>query len=456
MHKIRPIIILLVIVGGGYWYFTRYPGELTRLRLQLGFISETDVSDELVASGFIEAEEIEVAAETRGRITQITVAEGDFVEAGQILVTLDTALLDTQIVQAQAKIATAQAQLAKVKAGVRAEEIAKAEAAVALAEANAEAAHTLWQNAVLLRDNPQELDMQIDAAKTALELATLRITSTIPLKDAGETLWELRSQQWDYIFDEHRVCQFGRCITLRFPEGTRQDASIAWNYAGADMWAAWVDLNTAIAARDDAETALNDLLRLRDDPQEAQLQVTQTQAAYQTALTQIEVAQAQLERLKAGARPEQIALAQAQVEQAEANLAALRVQRDKYMLVAPRAGWVVERVAHEGEMASPGASLLTLADLNDVTLTVYVAVPNIDAIAVGQKVEVLVDAFPNESFTGRLNFISSEAEFTPKNIQTKEERINTVYGVKIKLENEQQRLKPGMPADAVLFKGRGL
>jgi HlyD family secretion protein len=104
----------------------------------------------------------------------------------------------------------------------------------------------------------------------------------------------------------------------------------------------------------------------------------------------------------------------------------------------------------------PGVALLTLADLSDVTLTVYVPEPDIDTISVGQNVNVFVDTFPGEPFTGHITFINSEAEFTPKNVQTKEERINTVFAVKIKLDNEDQRLKPGMPADAVLPAGQGL
>ena len=201
-HKIRPLIILLIIfaaVGGSYWYLIQNPVELIRLRLQLGLISEADVSGVQSASGFIEAEEISLAAETKGRITHILVDEGDYVETGQLLVELDMALLEAEVAQAKAKIATAEAQLAKIKAGVRAEEIGKAEAGVALAEANATAAHTLWQNAIMLRDNPQLLDMQIDTARTNLQLAELRIAQSLPLKDAAEALWELQHQQWDIV-----------------------------------------------------------------------------------------------------------------------------------------------------------------------------------------------------------------------------------------------------------------
>ncbi|MFQ5611857.1 MAG: HlyD family secretion protein [Anaerolineae bacterium] len=460
-RKIISLMIILLVagaVGGGYWAYRQNPEAFTQLQLQLGLLSQAEAQRVYSVSGFIEAENVSVAAEARGRITQIAADEGDFVEAGQILVALDTALLDAQMQQAEARVATARANLAKVKARVRAEEIAKAEAAVVVAEANAEAAYTRWQDAITLRDNPQELDRQIDAARTALQLAELKIASAIPLKDAGEALWALRQQQWqkaqagvDWSFE----LPDGRHISGHsdFPEGIKQDTSVAWNYAGADMWAVWVDLNTAIAVRDDTETTLNDLLRLRNDPQEANIKVAEAEAAYNTALAEAEVARAQLEILKAGPRAEQVAVAQTQVEQAKAALITLQVQREKHTLTAPLSGWVAERVAHEGEMAVPGAPLLTLADLTDLTLTIYVPEPDIGLVSVGQKVRVFVDSFPGEPFIGRVTYISDEAQFTPRNVQTREERANTVFAVKIKLENEDQRLKPGLPADAILSEG---
>jgi HlyD family secretion protein len=461
-ERIIPLIILLLIVGGsgaGYWYFSQHPAELTKLQLEFGLITETEASGIHSASGFIEAEEISTAAETGGRITHITVDEGDFVEADQVLIELDTALLEAERQQAEAKIGTAKAQLAQIKAGIRDEEIAKAEAAVAVAEANAEAARVASEDAIMLRDNPQELDMQIDAAQTALKLAELKVQYAIPLKDAAEAMWELQHDLWDTAqegVDWSVMLPDGskKSGHFDFPEGDKQQAGVTWNFAGADQWEAWVNLNGAVTERDDAEKTLNDLLRLRNDPQEAQIKVTQAEAAYQTALAQVEVAEAQLEKLEAGPRAEQIAVAAAQVKQAEASLAALNVQRNKYTLESPIEGWVVEQTAHEGEMAVPGMTLLTLADLTNVTLTVYVPEPDIDTVSIGQKVDVFVDAFPGQAFTGHIIFISDEAEFTPKNVQTKEERINTVFAVKIRLENEDQRLKPGMPADAILSTGR--
>ncbi len=458
IHKLRPLIALLVIgslVGGGYYYFSRNPEQAIEVQQRLGILSAADVDGIYKVSGFIEAETVNVAAEGRGRIAELLADEGDVVQAGQPIAYLDTALLEAQLAQAQAKIATAEANLAKVRAGVRAEDIAKAEAAVAVAQANADAAFSRWQDALLLRDNPQELDMQIDAARTALELADLQIAANIPRKDASETMWELGKDRWHDVYEEQRKCiqlptGSKKCATVTLPEGMKQDAGVAWNLAGASMWEAWVDLNSSFTARDDAETRLADLLRLRDDPLEAQVQVARAEAAHQTALAEVAVAAAQLEKMEAGPRAELVSVAQAQVAQAEAALAALEVQRQKSVLVAPLAGQVVDRVAHQGEMALPGVALLTLADLTNLTLVVYVPEPDVGLVSLGQTVDVLVDSFPGEPFPGVVTFINDSAEFTPKNVQTKEERVNTVFAVKISLENSDSRLKPGMPADAIL------
>lgn len=481
-QKIVPVLIILFVIGamgGGYWYLTRNPAQLTRLQLKFGLISADEATGVYRVSGYIEADEVDLEAETRGRITRLMVDEGDRVRAGQVLVELDTALLDAEREQALARVATAKAKLAKIEAGVRTEEIARAAAAVAVAEAEAEVAHTAWQDAITLRDNPQELDMQIEAAQTNQALAELRIAQRAPLKDVGEAMWELGQQRVTLVED-------GLDINLEIPEGggfsvpdnvelqedlagaapgdeirahyefkegDKRQAWSNWNLAGADMWQAWVDLNSAVAEREEAATRLKDLLRLRNDPQAAQIQVAQAEAAYQTAQAEVEVAKARLERLKAGPRSEQVAVAEAQVRQAEASLEALEVKQDKHTLTTPIRGWVVERVAHEGEMATPGAALMTLADLTGVNLIVYVPEPDVDTVSVGQQVKVFVDAFPDEPFSGTITYISDQAEFTPKNVQTKEERINTVFAVKIRLENEDQRLKPGMPADAILSDG---
>ena len=103
---------------------------------------------------------------------------------------------------------------------------------------------------------------------------------------------------------------------------------------------------------------------------------------------------------------------------------------------------------HVGELAIPGVPVVTLANLDTVELTVYINASQFDKVALNQEVAVSVDSFPGKTFTGTVIHIANEAEFTPRNVQTREERVNLVYAVKIQLDNPDLDLKPGMPADA--------
>ncbi|MBM3136371.1 MAG: efflux RND transporter periplasmic adaptor subunit [Chloroflexi bacterium] len=134
--------------------------------------------------------------------------------------------------------------------------------------------------------------------------------------------------------------------------------------------------------------------------------------------------------------------------QAQAALEALQVQLGKLTLKSPIAGLVTSRAIHVGEVAAPGATLLTIANLDSVKLTVYIPEDRIGLVKVGQQVEVQVDSFPGETFVGEVTFIANRAEFTPKNVQTKEGRVSTVFAVKVQIPNPEHKLKPGMPADA--------
>jgi multidrug efflux pump subunit AcrA (membrane-fusion protein) len=198
-RKIKTFMMILLaagVVGGGYWYYSQNPEALVQLQLQLGLISQAEASGVYSVSGFIEAEEIEVAAETGGRIIKISVDEGDFVEAGQILVELDTALLEAEVKQAAAKVATARAYLAKIEAGVRPAEIGKAEAAVAVAEAVAHPLRLLRRQIALLHQLIEQcrsghghtLTRSFSASLTAFTNARIRVGSFMPGLDSTPLL----------------------------------------------------------------------------------------------------------------------------------------------------------------------------------------------------------------------------------------------------------------------------
>jgi HlyD family secretion protein len=168
------------------------------------------------------------------------------------------------------------------------------------------------------------------------------------------------------------------------------------------------------------------------------------------ARTRYTVAQQTWEKLKNGSRPEEITLARARRDQAKAQTASLRKKLEDCIVRAPMNGVVTKRFVEAGELVGNGASLVRLDDLSNMDITIYVSESELPKVVLGQKVLVQVDAFHDRSFEGRVVFISPVAEFTPKNIQTNDERTKLVFGVKIKIANPDGTLKAGVPADITL------
>lgn len=148
---------------------------------------------------------------------------------------------------------------------------------------------------------------------------------------------------------------------------------------------------------------------------------------------------------------EDIDVARAQLREAETALATVEVQLAKQTLTAPRAGLISKKLVEVGELAGPGTTLLELSDVETVDLTVYIPETQIGQVKLGQLARVTSDAYPDQSFEGVVSFIAHEAEFTPKNVQTQEERANLVFAVKITPDNADHRLRLGMPADAEIL-----
>jgi HlyD family secretion protein len=151
-----------------------------------------------------------------------------------------------------------------------------------------------------------------------------------------------------------------------------------------------------------------------------------------------------------GTRKEQITVNRAGVSQAEQNLKLARIELGYTALRAPEPSVILVRQAELGEVVAPGTPVVTLADLDHVWLRAYVNETDLGRVRWGQAVEVTTDTYPGKVYHGRISFISSSAEFTPKTVQTQQERVTLVYRIKIDLENPRHELKPGMPADAVI------
>jgi HlyD family secretion protein len=161
---------------------------------------------------------------------------------------------------------------------------------------------------------------------------------------------------------------------------------------------------------------------------------------------QLESANQALARAKAGSRAQEIEQARATKDAMEARIAQLRQQIDDATIVSPTDGLVTEKIAEPGELLAAGAPILVITDLARPWLTVYVAEPDLGKIKLGAAAEVVTDG--GETRQGKVTFIASTAEFTPKNVQTRDERVKLVYRVKIGLDNADGLFKPGMPAQA--------
>jgi multidrug resistance efflux pump len=429
MRRVIPFILLLTIIGGGYYWWTNRGNTEGSSLIDLGdAVLRKEADDRIAGSGTIEAEIIAITTETGGRIIAIHTDEGEEVEKGDLLVELDTSLLQANQDQLEAALDTARANLAQVSAPPRPEEVAAAEAELLQAHAARYGAYAVWQEAQSVADNPLELNAQVRSARRQIEILEKQVEAAqAELKEAEIRRDEAARNQ---LNDE--------AITLSLVAIKQAEAARA-SLSAAEAEVAW------------AWRQLEVMATIRDNPLLLITQANAAKTAYEQAQAAVLVANANLTAVKADPMAEDVAIARAQVEQAEAALARTQVQLEKMNLTAPSDGIITDRPANPGELATPGAILLNLGDLDQVTLTVFIPETQIGLVDIGQTAQVKVDAYPDETFEGTVKFIALEAEFTPKNVQTEEERVNLVFAVKINLENPDHRLKPGMPADAEIL-----
>lgn len=175
------------------------------------------------------------------------------------------------------------------------------------------------------------------------------------------------------------------------------------------------------------------------------------ESAYTLALAERDRLQEQLQLLRSGARPEQVAAQRALVAQAQASLVQTEATLGHAVVVAPFPGSVTRRQREPGEVVSAGLPVVSVANLNDRWVRIYVREDEVGRVRLGEKADITVDAFPGRTYAGEVIFISQEAEFTPRNVQTKEERVKLVYRVKVRVVGDSaQDLKAGIPADVRL------
>jgi HlyD family secretion protein len=201
------------------------------------------------------------------------------------------------------------------------------------------------------------------------------------------------------------------------------------------------------------EINVNEGDQVKENARIAEIDAAQLKEMLKSAQSRYQVANDDLARMKklyadkmVSSQQYEAALSNLQV--VEAALATAQIQYNDAIVTAPISGVVLVKAIEKGELASVGTPIVTMADLSKINLMVYLAERDVGKVNLGEEVLVSVDSFPGQGFQGRVVFISEKAEFTPKSIQTRDERVTQVFGIKIEIPNPDLKLKPGMPADA--------
>jgi HlyD family secretion protein len=340
-------------------------------------------------SGFIEADEIRVGSRVGGRVTAVHVQEGQRVQKDQVLVELEPFDLLERLHEAEANLAAQQAAFDRLKKGYRDEEKAQAKAHYDQLVAE--------QDKLTYGPRDQEKEVarrQLDVAKAQLDLAErnhARVSSLV---------------------------------------GNRAAAQEELDRAGEQLKAA-----TAMVELRSQE--LN-VLEVGTRPEELARVKAEVEGAYQA-----------WQLTENGYRAEDIAAAQAARDAAKFALDALRIQLEELKIKSPLDGVVEAMELQPGDLVSPSAPVLSLLDDQHLWVRAYVP-QNQVGLQVGEKLQVVLDSFPDKDLSGTVVFVARQAEFTPSNVQTPEERSKLVFRIKVAVANPDHKLLPGMSADVWL------
>lgn len=340
-------------------------------------------------SGIIEADEIRIGSRVGGRVHAVHVDEGDSVEPGDLLLELEPFDLKQQLAQAEAELAARQAEASRYEAGLRPEEIGQAEAHYAQLQARVDR--------LIAGPRKQEIDVaraNLEVARAQLKLAETSLQRVRQARSAGAA--------------------------------TPQDLDQA---------------NTALEAAQGEVAAREEQLSL--------LQAGTREEEIREARAAADEARLAAELANQGYRAEDIAAAKAARDAAAATVAALEARIEELSVRAPVAGVVESLDIRKGDLAAAGAPVLAILADGRLWVRAYVPEARLD-IAIDQQVAVTVDSYPDEKFAATITYISRQAEFTPSNVQTPEERVKQVFRIKATLAAEIGKLRPGMPADVWL------
>ncbi|HEV2283086.1 MAG TPA: HlyD family efflux transporter periplasmic adaptor subunit [bacterium] len=386
-------------------------------------------ADQLFGSGSIEATQVDIASKITGRIVKLAAAEGDTVHAGEVLVRLDGRDLAAQVDQARANVAAAEAKVTQAASAIESQQqtadtqVAQARAALAAAQTRVPQAQTT----VTLQG--QTVEQAVAQAQAQLSAAQAQ---------AASARSNLAKAQSDYARAKMLLAQGA--------------------IAAQDVDAARTAYDAAVAADRGARDAVTQARAGLASAQANRLQVPiqqQNVRANQAAVSQAAAAVANAEAgyTVVAQRRQDLAAAQAALAQARAALRYQQILLGYTTVVSPIDGVVLTQNNQEGEVVAAGGAVYTIVNPGDMWLRVYIPEDQIARVHLDQRVQIAVDTYPGRTFPARVSQISTKAEFTPINVQSRENRVKLVYGVKLQITSRYGELKPGMPADATIYVG---
>jgi HlyD family secretion protein len=420
------VAALVALAGVGLWALSRRAPHTAGLSV----------------TGTVEARDVDLSPKSTARIARVRVEEGSRVSRGDLVIQLDDAELAADVTRLEAGVRVAQAQLADLVAGARKEEVAEARAQVSRAEATladllAGSRREEIQAArqVVAQAEARQRDLEAGARPQEIEQARSAVVSA----EATRAWTQKEYERLKSLFDRDLVAASDKERAWQAFEVARMQERTAKEQLA--LMLAGPRSDQVEAARAEVRQARERLRLLEAGPRPDQAEA---------ARAEVRAARERLALVEAGPRPGQVDTARAQLAQAEASLGQARARLADTRIEAPMDGIVLRKNLEAGATASPGAAIVTLVDPSDLWLRAYIAETDLGRVKIGQTARITVDAFPGQPFEGRVTEVASAAEFTPRNVQTQKERVNLVFRVKVAITNPDGRLKPGMPADAVI------
>ncbi len=385
--KALPLLILMLAAAAVVYYFTFY-----RAGLHNGPIR---------TSGHVETTEVDMSFRLAGHVARLHVDEGYQVSGGMLIAELDRQVIEARRDQAAAQLAELEARQASLALSIEIRE-GILDAEVERAKAGVSAAGARYKS---LKTGSREEEIAEAAA----------------VRDRARFEWENRKRDYQRMRDlyERKIISFSQFDAARTAE------------------------ESARAAFEAAEERFK---LVKTGPREELIQEGAANLESSgAALAAAEIGRREVQKLKVD-----LEVIRAQAEQARALLRVAEDDLSKSRLYAPFDGFVTVKDIEQGEFVQPGTPVLTVARLDQVWVKTYVPETQLGKVYLGQEADVISDTFPDKTYPGVVTFISPEAEFTPKNVQTREERVKLVYRIKVTIDNPRQELKPGMPVDVVL------